>query len=108
MGVSIPLPADCEPTALPSELIPLTTCTCIFLVYPCEYRQRVRVVKELVLKANGLCPREFKSRRCRFLLFAFLYSFCTVCVGQNKNTQKKIILRSRELNPGLPRDRREY
>ena len=22
MGVSIPLPADCEPTALPSELIP--------------------------------------------------------------------------------------
>ena len=24
MGVSIPLPADCEPTALPSELIPLT------------------------------------------------------------------------------------
>ena len=23
MGVSIPLPADCEPTALPSELIPL-------------------------------------------------------------------------------------
>jgi hypothetical protein len=27
----------------------------------------VRVVKELVLKANGLCPREFKSRRCRFL-----------------------------------------
>ena len=26
-----------------------------------------RVVKELVLKANGLCPREFKSRRCRFL-----------------------------------------
>ena len=28
-------------------------------------RHRVRVVKELVLKANGLCPREFKSRRCR-------------------------------------------
>ena len=26
---------------------------------------RVRVVKELVLKANGLCPREFESRRCR-------------------------------------------
>ena len=24
MGVSIPLPADCEPTALPSELIPRT------------------------------------------------------------------------------------
>ena len=69
MGVSIPLPADCEPTALPSELIPLTTCTCIFLVYPCEYRQRVRVVKELVLKANGLCPREFKSRRCRSFFF---------------------------------------
>jgi hypothetical protein len=29
-------------------------------------RHRVRVVKELVLKANGLCPREFESRRCRF------------------------------------------
>ena len=28
-------------------------------------RHCVRVVKELVLKANGLCPREFKSRRCR-------------------------------------------
>ncbi len=27
--------------------------------------QSVRVVKELVLKANGLCPREFKSRLCR-------------------------------------------
>jgi hypothetical protein len=26
------------------------------------------VVKELVLKANGLCPREFKSRRCRFFV----------------------------------------
>ena len=25
MGVSIPLPADCEPTALPSELIPQCT-----------------------------------------------------------------------------------
>ena len=75
MGVSIPLPADCEPTALPSELIPLTTCTCIFLVYPCEYRQRVRVVKELVLKANGLCPREFKSRRCHlfFGLIKFVF-----------------------------------
>ena len=73
MGVSIPLPADCEPTALPSELIPLTTCTCIFLVYPCEYRQRVRVVKELVLKANGLCPREFKSRRCRIFSFFFFF-----------------------------------
>ena len=28
-------------------------------------RHCVRVVKELVLKANGLCPREFESRRCR-------------------------------------------
>ena len=28
-----------------------------------------RVVKELVLKANGLFPREFKSRRCRFGFF---------------------------------------
>ena len=32
----------------------------------CNKRQSVRVVKELVLKANGLCPREFKSRLCRF------------------------------------------
>jgi hypothetical protein len=31
-----------------------------------DVRHCVRVVKELVLKANGLCPREFKSRRCRF------------------------------------------
>lgn len=30
---------------------------------------RVRVVKELVLKANGLCPREFESRRFFFCLF---------------------------------------
>ena len=36
-----------------------------------EARHCVRVVKELVLKANGLCPREFKSRRCRFC-FLFL------------------------------------
>ncbi len=27
MGVSIPLPADCEPTALPSELIPHSVST---------------------------------------------------------------------------------
>jgi hypothetical protein len=33
-----------------------------------RWRHRVRVVKELVLKANGLCPREFKSRRCRHTL----------------------------------------
>ena len=39
--------------------------------YPRWLRHCVRVVKELVLKANGLCPREFKSRRCRFL-FVFL------------------------------------
>ena len=32
-----------------------------------EHVGPVRVVKELVLKVNGLCPREFKSRRCRFL-----------------------------------------
>ena len=24
------------------------------------------MVKELVSKTNGLCPREFESRRCRF------------------------------------------
>ncbi len=29
-------------------------------------RQRVRVVKEVDSKSTGLCPREFKSRRCRF------------------------------------------
>ena len=41
----------------------------IFWVFP--KRQRVRVVKELVLKANGLRPREFKSRLCRFwILYA--------------------------------------
>ena len=28
-------------------------------------RQRVRVVKEVDSKSTGLCPREFKSRRCR-------------------------------------------
>ena len=36
-------------------------------------KQRARVVKELVLKANGLCPRELKSCRCRFLN---LHYFC--------------------------------
>ena len=34
--------------------------------------QRVRVVKEVDSKSTGLCPREFKSRRCRFFLFAFV------------------------------------
>jgi hypothetical protein len=36
------------------------------------------VVKELVLKANGLCPREFKSRRCRhrFYYFFQLETYC--------------------------------
>jgi hypothetical protein len=43
-----------------------------FFVSQCVNRQRVRVVKELVLKANGLCPREFKSRRCRFFSSFFL------------------------------------
>ena len=31
------------------------------------HRQRVRVVKEADLKSVGLCPRRFKSCRCRFL-----------------------------------------
>ena len=31
MGVSIPLPADCEPTALPSELIPRTPLSTTYL-----------------------------------------------------------------------------
>ena len=35
-------------------------------------RQCVRVVKEVDSKSTGLCPREFKSRRCRFFcLFCF-------------------------------------
>src|SRR5206468_2733318 len=29
------------------------------------HRQRVRVVKEVDSKSTGLCPREFKSCRCR-------------------------------------------
>ena len=33
-------------------------------------RQRVRVVKEVDSKSTGLCPREFKSRRCRSLFFS--------------------------------------
>ena len=45
--------------SIPSEVIPL------FVLQKMD-RHRVRVVKELVLKANGLCPREFKSRRCRY------------------------------------------
>jgi hypothetical protein len=32
-------------------------------------RQRVRVVKEVDSKSTGLCPREFKSRRRRFVSF---------------------------------------
>ena len=32
-------------------------------------RQRVRVVKEVDSKSTGLCPREFKSRRCRSFFF---------------------------------------
>jgi hypothetical protein len=35
-----------------------------------ERGQRVRVVKEVDSKSTGLCPREFKSRRCR-MFFAF-------------------------------------
>ena len=31
--------------------------------------QRVRVVKEVDSKSTGLCPREFKSRRCRLFCF---------------------------------------
>ena len=34
--------------------------------------QRVRVVKEVDSKSTGLCPREFKSRRCRFFVDAKL------------------------------------
>ena len=64
----------------------------IFFVYLCVFRQRVRVVKELVLKANGLCPREFKSRRCRFFLFVFLqwnFLFYVLCVRIESTTKKK-------------------
>jgi hypothetical protein len=52
-----------------------------------SWRHRVRVVKELVLKANGLCPREFKSRRCREL---FVARVCRVC-----DCQQKKVIRSR-------------
>ena len=48
---------------------PPSSTTFFVLPFRVMTRQRVRVVKELVLKANGLCPREFKSRRCR-LIFA--------------------------------------
>ena len=37
------------------------------------WRQRVRVVKEVDSKSTGLCPREFKSRRCRSLFFSWHY-----------------------------------
>ena len=43
--------------------------------------QRVRVVKETDSKSVGLCPREFKSRRCRFWYHSnskdFKYESCS-------------------------------
>ena len=39
----------------------------ILKTYRFDERQRVRVVKETDSKSVGLCPRESKSRRCRFL-----------------------------------------
>ena len=107
-----------------SQFPPILYSCNIFLVCLCVFRQRVRVVKELVLKANGLFPREFKSRRCRSFLFVFLQ--CNFLFWKThkkkeekrkkkkkkekkrKKKKKQVILRSRELNPGLPRDRREY
>ena len=69
MGVSIPLPADCEPTALPSELIPRTPLSTTYL----------------------------------FLSIDIWFD-----IDAKKKQQKKLLLRSRELNPGLLRDRQEY
>ena len=58
-------------------------CATVLFDDPCIYlhifalrhdigRQRGRVVKALASKANGLCPREFKSRRCRNYVFYFV------------------------------------
>ena len=51
--------------------IPLAKDFCVLEIHD-EQGNCVRVVKELVLKANALCPREFKSRRCRFFFLLIL------------------------------------
>ena len=51
---------------------------CLLFVFE-HGRHCVRVVKELVLKANGLRPREFKSRRCRIFWQHFFFS---LIIGQ--------------------------
>ena len=80
---------------------------------PCctDHRHRVRVVKELVLKANGLCPRELKSRRCRSAFDPELLSTalqllesgcrwsCFACKGEAPPSQIENRCTNRELNP---------
>jgi hypothetical protein len=104
MGVSIPLPADCEPTALPSELIPLV------LIGKLGKQKlnggtgiRARVERITTANANHYTiPPAHNSER-----FANL-TVTNVTAAQRPKAKKKLILRSRELNPGLLRDRQEY
>ena len=103
MGVSIPLPADCEPTALPSELIPLV------LIQTAAKQKvnggtgiRARVERITTANANHYTIPPAHN-------FQYLASLVVTNFHSNSNrNQKKRILRSRELNPGLLRDRQEY
>ena len=85
----------------------LDPCPRYFLIFEfyCPHREPpierhcVRVVKESDLNSDGLCPHRFEPCRCR--AFPLTVGFFMTCT-------KKKNLRDRELNPGLPRDRRKY
>jgi hypothetical protein len=102
MGVSIPLPADCEPTALPSELIPLLVSS--KLSKPKDNGGtgiRARVERITTANANHYTiPPGHKQKQGASLL--------GTNIALTANKIQKLILRSRELNPGLLRDRQEY
>ena len=53
--VSIPVPADCEPTALPSELHPLTTATKKYVLQPMGFEPMP--LSRLAPKASALTTR---------------------------------------------------
>jgi hypothetical protein len=62
------------------------------------------VVKELVSKANGLCPREFKSRPCRFfwlcnLVVVYARTPIKSAVRQSVRVVKELVLTANGLCP---------
>ena len=69
-------------------------------------RHRVRVVKEVDSKSTGLCPREFKSRRCRWFFSCAELSGCILRGRHRVRVVKELVLKANGLCPREFKSRR--